>query len=216
VSSCWALYKKGGYGALFGVAVETRSEIKRELLRLKSRGADIIKVMASGMVSLKKPGTITPGGFDREEIRFLVEEAADLGLNVMAHANGEAAIAACAEAGVRSVEHGFFMTPFALEVLAKNKVYWVPTVNALARCTRGQGSNETQRFISDLVSSHLDLLRKAHSIGVPLAVGTDCVLPDPHYKAAYEAELGYFQQAGISSDAAMKIASEGGARLLAM
>ena len=36
--------------------------------------------------------------------------AADCGLGVMAHANGEHAIMDAAEAGVRSIEHGFFMS----------------------------------------------------------------------------------------------------------
>ena len=30
------------------------------------------------------------------------------------------------------------------------------------------------------------MIRLAHSLGVPLAVGTDCVLPDPGYRQAYE------------------------------
>ena len=62
------------------------------------------------MVSLKRPGELTAGGFDREELRFIVETARKNGLEVMAHANGEAAIMHAAEVGVRSVEHGFFMT----------------------------------------------------------------------------------------------------------
>jgi hypothetical protein len=57
VSARWALYKKGGYGARLGVAVETREEIKTEILNLKNAGADIIKIMASGIVSLRSRGS---------------------------------------------------------------------------------------------------------------------------------------------------------------
>jgi hypothetical protein len=53
ISSCWALCKRGGYGTRFGVPVDTRSEIKAEIRKLKSAGADVIKVMASGIVSIK-------------------------------------------------------------------------------------------------------------------------------------------------------------------
>src|SRR5512145_1207348 len=60
-SAGWALTTKGGYGASFGTAVGSRQEIKAEILRLRSAGAGIIKVMASGMVSLKEPRTISPG-----------------------------------------------------------------------------------------------------------------------------------------------------------
>ena len=123
ISARWALYKAGGYGSLFGVPVETRGEIKAEILRLKLAGADIIKVMASGMVSLKKPNAVTSGGFNGDELALIVEEARTHDLAVMAHANGEAAIIAAAEAGVRSIEHGYFMTRRALDMMAQRKIF---------------------------------------------------------------------------------------------
>ncbi len=217
VSSGWALYKKGGYGSLFGVSVETREEIKSEIFKLKGAGAGIIKIIASGMVSLKRPDTITSGGFDGGEIEFIVEEAGGLGLAVMAHANGEAAIVVAAAAGVRSIEHGFFMTEHALDRMAKKKIYWTPTVSALARAAEASSvSREMQKFISDLINKHVKMIQYAYSIGVALAVGTDCVLPDPEYKKIYDAELSYFERAGIPRDELIKIACEGGGRLLGL
>lgn len=216
ITSCRAIYKRGGYGGRFGVPVETKSEIKAEIRNLKRAGADIIKVMASGMVSLKKPGTVTAGGFDKDRLRFIVEEAGALGLSVMAHANGEA-VTAAAEAGVRSVEHGFFMTERALAIMAERQVYWVPTIGALVRSAeKNEVSPAARTFVRKLVDSHLAMLMRAHQIGVPLAVGTDCVLPDPGYERSYRTELGLFEQSGISRDAVTAIACEGGGRLLGL
>ncbi len=214
VTSCWALFKKGGYGGRFGRAVESASDISEEVLRLKKAGADIIKVMASGMVSLKARGTVTPGGFDADELKRLVEEAADHGLPVMAHANGEPAILAAAEAGVRSIEHGFFMTDRALEVMARKETFWTPTTGALVRASASATDAETKEFVASLVRRHLQMVARAHQTGIPLVVGTDCVLPDPGYAAAYAAELGYFQQAGIFEAGVAAIASGNGMRLL--
>jgi imidazolonepropionase-like amidohydrolase len=215
VSSCWALYKRGAYGAQFGAPVDTWNEIEAEILRLKNAGADIIKVMASGIVSLKKPGTVSPGGFDRTELRCIVDLAGSLGLDVMAHANGEPAITAAAEAGVRSIEHGFFMTVRALDMMSERGTYWIPTVGALARAVESRETTvETRQHVAGLIAAHLNMLQRAHAIGVPLAVGTDCVLPDPHYQEVYDAELSYFRKSGISSAEVMRIAGEGGARLL--
>jgi len=217
VSSGWALYKRGGYGAYFGVPAGTREEILSEILKLKDAGADIIKVVASGMVSLKNLGTITPGGFSQDELSFIVEEAQRSGLVVMAHANGEQAIMDVARANVRSVEHGFFMTTRALEVMAERGTFWVPTMRALARAAdAGPASDEVKTYITGLIGSHREMIRHAHDIGVSLAVGTDCVLPDADYRAAYDAELRSFEQAGLSRDAVMTIACEGGARLLGL
>jgi imidazolonepropionase-like amidohydrolase len=213
LSAGWALFSKGGYGSAFGVSVGSTGQIKSQILRLKATGAGIIKVVASGMVSLEDPGAITPGGLERDAIAFAVLEARRLGLGVMAHANGEAAIIASAEAGVRSLEHGFFMTGRALDLMAKKKIFWVPTVGALARAAERAGG-QARTFVEGLIREHLAMIRRAYAIGVPLAVGTDCVLPDPRYKEAYAAELAYFEQAGIPREDVMKIASEGGAELL--
>lgn len=215
ISSGWALFKKGGYGSAFGIPLERREDFHEEILRLKSAGAGTIKVIASGMVSLKKRASITPGGFDQDDLFALVQEARNLGLAVMAHANGEQAIIACAEAGVRSVEHGFFMTNRALDVMAKQGAFWTPTVGALARAADvAKISIEIKAHINDLIRSHLEMIGRAHAIGVSLAIGTDCVLPDLRYREIYDAELAYFAEAGLSPEAVQKIACEDGARLL--
>ncbi|MBS1125111.1 MAG: amidohydrolase, partial [Nitrospirae bacterium] len=143
-----ALSKPGGYGAFLGTPVGTRQEIAAEILKLRNDGADIIKIIASGVVSFELPGTVTAGGFGADEIRFLVAEAGKHGLAVMAHANGEEAIRAAAEAGVRSIEHGFFMTDAALDILAVRKVFWVPTAGALRRAVeRAEARTEVSAFI---------------------------------------------------------------------
>jgi len=210
-----ALCRRGGYGAFLGVPVASREEIAREIRKLSSDGADIIKVIASGVVSLEHPGAVTPGGFNADDVRFIVEQAGSHGLGVMAHANGEAAIRAAAEAGVRSIEHGFFMTDAALAVLAERRVFWVPTIGALQRAADAAGvSNDGRAFIARTIEEHLKMVRKAFDLGVPLAVGTDCVLPDPGYGEVYEVELAFFRQAGISSTDVQRIAVEGGRKLL--
>jgi len=214
VSSGWALHSRDGYGAAFGVAVSTREQIQSEIIRLKSAGAGIIKVMASGMVSLKHPGEVTAGGFCNEELASIVTEAASQGLGVMAHANGESAIMAAVQAGARSIEHGFFMTERALDLMAKKAIFWVPTIGALRRAAGSSVVPEVTRFIDQLILSQLSMLLYAHDICVPLAIGTDCVLPDPAYRAVYDAEVALYEQAGIPSDQVMTIASAGGAKLL--
>jgi len=117
---------------------------------------------------------------------------------------------------VRSIEHGFFMTERALDLLAAKSVYWVPTLVALRRATGMSAATETVPFVEQLILSQLSMLRYAHSIGVPLAIGTDAVLPDPAYRAAYDAEVALYEQAGISRNQVMTIACEGGAKLLGL
>ncbi len=214
VSSGWALYRRGGYGFAFGVEVSTTDQIPVEIIRLKRAGAGIIKIMNSGMVSFKQPGTVTAGGFSNGELASLLTAAAAQGLGVMAHANGEPAIMSAVAAGVRSIEHGFFMTERALDLMASKAVFWVPTIGALRRSAESSAAPDTAQFVKQLIQSQLSMLRHAYTIGVPLAVGTDCVLPDPAYRAAYDAEIELFVQAGIPREQALTIACEGGAKLL--
>jgi imidazolonepropionase-like amidohydrolase len=215
LSAGWALCKRGGYGSRFGVSLDSREQIVEEILKLKRAGAGIIKVVASGMVSLKRPGEITGGGFGREELRFIVDSARKNGLGVMAHANGETAIVNAAEAGARSVEHGFFMTEKALASLRTNGVFWVPTVGALQRAAEHPDIGiEAKRFVERTIDEHLVQVRNAYETGVFLAVGTDAVLPDYEYRSMYEAELAYFFRAGIPRDAVHMIACDGGKKLL--
>jgi imidazolonepropionase-like amidohydrolase len=217
VSAGRALSKEGGYGSHFGTSVGTMDEIKAEVGKLKKAGAGVIKIMASGIVSLRRPGNITIGGFTAEEIEYIVSEAARLGLLVMAHANGEQAIIASAEAGVRSIEHGFFMTKKALDALARQGTFWTPTVDALARAALSAGtSNEMRASLNSLIDSHLAMIRYAHHLGIGLTIGTDCVLPDPRYREAYDAEQAYFIEAGLSHEEVTRIACDNGARLLGL
>ncbi len=215
VWSGWALYRPGGYGSRIGLPARGAGAIQEQIRRLKTAGAGIIKVIASGIVSLKHPGTITEGGYAADELALIVQEASGQGLGVMAHANGENAIIACAQAGVRSVEHGFFMTRRAADLLAERGTFWVPTVGALERAAQGEGvSPKAKDFVSRLVQEQVAMIGYARSVGVPLAVGTDCVLPDRNYAVAYDAELDYFVQAGLSGSEVGKLACEGGAKLL--
>jgi imidazolonepropionase-like amidohydrolase len=217
VQAGWALYKRGGYGAMFGVPVETREEIRAEIHKLKEAGAGIIKAMASGIVSLSIPGSITPGGFAREELAFIVQESGRVGLDVMAHANGEEAIMDSALAGVRSVEHGFFMSARALEVMAGQGTFWTPTVGALARAAgKSTVSEENKEYVDSLIRSHQNMIIIAQALGVVLAIGTDCMLPCADYEAEYLAEMEYFEQAGLTRDAVLTIAGNNGAKLLGL
>lgn len=208
-----ALVKAGGYGALLGLPLGTLIEIEREIDRLAAAGVDIIKVVASGVVSLREEAVVTPGGFGKEELRAIVSRAAKHGLAVMCHVNGAEAIQHAVSAGVRSIEHGFFMPEDALRSMQDQGTFWVPTIGALHRAAAGADEAVRQR-ITAVIGSHLGSLAKAYAWGIPLAVGTDCVLPDRQYRDIYQEELDWFRKAGIPQDAVERIACEGGRELL--
>ncbi|RKT86394.1 Imidazolonepropionase [Saccharopolyspora antimicrobica] len=100
-----------GHCHFFGGEVSGEREIRQHVQDMAARGADVIKVMASG-------GHITPDSppmwatqFSADELRITVEEAASAGLPVAAHAHGSDAIAAAVEAGVSTIEHCTWLQP---------------------------------------------------------------------------------------------------------
>ncbi len=122
-----------GHCYFMGGEVEGPDHIGRRISDLAGRGADFIKIMATG-------GGLTPGTdslalqFAAGELSFIVSEAAKHGLPVAAHAHSPTAIEACAAAGVRTIEHASFVTREAvhadgaiLKRLAEQKVIAVPT-----------------------------------------------------------------------------------------
>ncbi len=210
-----ALVKAGGYGALLGRPLGSPEEMRREIAELADAGVDIIKVVASGVVSITRAGAVTAGGFSADELKAAAAFAAERGLSVMCHANGPDAISSAVAAGVRSIEHGFFITEDLLRAMADSGTFWVPTVGALRRAAAGADAAQ-QIAVAGIIDRHLEMLGRAHALGVPLAVGTDCVLPDRRYGGYYRDELQYFRAAGIPADAVELIAREGGRRLLCL
>jgi imidazolonepropionase-like amidohydrolase len=92
----------------------------REVLRM---GASQIKLMAGGGVSsLYDPLDVTQ--YTLEEMKAIVEVAKTWNTYVMVHANTDAAIRQAIEAGVQSIEHGFFMEEDTLKLMVEKGVWF--------------------------------------------------------------------------------------------
>jgi imidazolonepropionase-like amidohydrolase len=150
----------------------------REVLR---RGADQVKVMASG-------GAASPSDeldhvqFSVPELAAAVEAAEAVGTYVLAHAYAPPAIQNCLKAGVRSIEHGNFLDEqTADQMLAADDVYLVPTVityELLAAREAGDGwTPDMVRKIRQGLTGAYDALGLAFEKGLRIASGSD-VLAD--------------------------------------
>lgn len=97
----------------------------REQLR---RGADQVKVMASGG-AMSPTDALDSVQFTPAELESAVTAARSVGSYVMAHAIAPAAIRNCVEAGVRSIEHGNLVDDETAALMAKHGTYLVPTLS---------------------------------------------------------------------------------------
>src|SRR5205814_6284267 len=121
------------FRAVHGLTTETiladgPDDVRRAAREALRRGADQIKVMASGGAA-SPPDELDHVQFSVEELSAAVEVAEAGGTYVLAHAYGARAIQRCLQAGARSLEHGNFLDEAtADQMLAADDVFLVPTV----------------------------------------------------------------------------------------
>lgn len=168
----YALYRAGGYGGFIGRPVKGPEQIHYIINELHERGADFIKVIHSGVVSYTAGGYVTKGGFSRGELSQIVQVAKSYGLRVHCHVNSVARILEAIEAGVDSIEHGFFISERAIQMMKESNVSWTPTVYALLSLA-GRVSSKEAAFYRDVVKGHLKMIEQAQRLGIRINTGSD-------------------------------------------
>ncbi len=165
--------------------------VVREAIR---RGADVIKVMATGG-TLDESNAGTGQQFTDEELKAIADTAHAFGRKVTAHAHAKAGIDACVRAGFDSIEHGMWADEKTLREMKAKGVWLVPTV-----ATIGFVGDTPEKIrsgpLKDLPPVSLEkvlklgtqprkLARLAHETGARIALGTDAPLV-PHGQNAQE------------------------------
>ncbi|NOJ59971.1 amidohydrolase family protein [Arthrobacter sp. 260] len=155
--------------------VEEVRKVTRTLLRA---GADQIKICSTGGV-LSPTTDPRHSQFTPAEIAVIVEEAGMQGKYVMAHAQGTAGIINALQAGVRTIEHGIYLTDEAIQLFLDSEAYLVPTLSApLAVIRKGESgaSGLSQQVIDKaqrVAEDHRQSVARAIAAGVKIGMGTD-------------------------------------------
>jgi imidazolonepropionase-like amidohydrolase len=159
----------------FGV-VASIPEMRARVREILNRGADHIKVIATGAVLA--PGT-KPGvpEFTEKELRAIVEEATNYGAFVVAHAHGAEGIKRAVRAGVRSVDHGSLIDDEGIALMAERGTFLVADIyngDFIAEEGAREGwPQETLRKNEETTQAQRDGFRRAVEAGVKIAFGTD-------------------------------------------
>lgn len=90
------------------------------------RGAKVIKICSTGGV-MSRIDSPTASQFTTSELAAMVEEASRTNLIVAAHAHGTAGIIAALKAGVKTIEHGSYLTQEAIDLMIEKKAILVAT-----------------------------------------------------------------------------------------
>jgi imidazolonepropionase-like amidohydrolase len=194
--------------------VDGTDEMRRAVRTLLRAGADWIKLCATGGITSTYTEDDEPE-LTREEIEVAVAEAARKRKGVMAHAFGGTGLDNAVAAGVRSIEHGLFLTEEQAATMAARGTWLVPTlviIRDLIQWARaGSGTPEMIRKALEVEPRLGDVVAIARNAGVPLALGTDFVHAQQH--GLNLEELLLMHQAGLTPAETFLAATRGGADL---
>jgi imidazolonepropionase-like amidohydrolase len=138
-----------------------------------ARGADVIKVGASERAGLARTD-LRRQELSYEEIRAAVLEAGKAGLFVAHDRHGANA---AVRAGARSIEHGTYLDDETLALMRKQGTFFVPTLAIMSPLGDPHGDSADEVALQ-LRTTHMmrplrDAVRKARTLGITVAVGTD-------------------------------------------
>jgi len=148
---------------------DTPDEVRKAVRRNIYYGAGVIKLVSDN----------NPYHASEEELRAAVDEAHKAGLPVAIHVYGGAAAQAAIDAGVDSIEHGFFLTDMQLNQMKSKGTFLVGTDFPRAHLDIIGTSGGIFPPPDVLAPKIIDRLKRAHRIGVRMAFGTDTVCDMP-------------------------------------
>lgn len=180
-------------------------------------GADCIKITATGgVLSVAKSGDNPQ--FTIDEIKAICETAKDYGMHVAAHAHGDEGMQRAIIGGVKTIEHGTYMSDETMDLMKKHNTFLVPTITA------GKEVEEKAKikgFYPDIVVPKAlavgpqiqGTFAKAYKKGVGIAFGTDAGV----FKHGVNGkEFGFMVEAGMPAMETLQSATITNAMLLNM
>ncbi len=215
-----ALVITGGHGSAPG---ETYNDGPDELIKAARReisaGASWVKIMISGGIATQG-GDLSQALMTPEEIRAVVNAAHRFGAKVAAHSGSAAATNIAVEAGVDSIEHGYFLDRPTLKRMAEAGTWYVPTMVVSQPATKPffEKIGSPPWYLDRLDSvgkEHWKVLQMAIEEGVNIALGTDQMPAEPNDGTTSTArEAQYYVEAGMTPLQALRSATIETARML--
>jgi imidazolonepropionase-like amidohydrolase len=159
-------------------------EIRRLVRELLMRGADVIKICATGGITSVTDSWDEPQ-FTISEIRVAVQEAAAKRRRVAVHAEGIDGIRNAVAAGIHTLEHGWFLDEEIADSMIAQGTWWVPTlalvplsVERRAKDKSWAGQQLAREDTKDAeiyarMKDQIPLWKDAVRRGLKVAMGTD-------------------------------------------
>ena len=197
--------------------VNSVEDAKKAVRQRYKNGADCIKITATGgVLSVAKSGDNPQ--FTVEEIKAICETAKDYGMHVAAHAHGDEGMQRAIIGGVKTIEHGTYMSEATMDLMKKHDVYLVPTITAGKEV---EEKAKVKGYYPEIVVPKAlavgpqiqGTFTKAYKRGVGIAFGTDAGV----FKHGNNGkEFGYMVEAGMPAMETIQSATITNAKILKM
>ena len=197
--------------------VNSVEDAKKAVRQRYKNGADCIKITATGgVLSVAKSGDNPQ--FTVEEIKAICETAKDYGMHVAAHAHGDEGMQRAIIGGVKTIEHGTYMSEATMDLMKKHDVYLVPTITAGKEV---EEKAKVKGYYPEIVVPKAlavgpqiqGTFKKAYKRGVGIAFGTDAGV----FKHGNNGkEFGYMVEAGMPAMETIQSATITNAKILKM
>ncbi|MFM9844934.1 MAG: amidohydrolase family protein [Dongiaceae bacterium] len=206
------------YPGMYEVA-DGPDAVKQAARKQLAKGADLIKVMATGAMLSSENEDARAIQFTLEELKAAVEIAHDNFKHVAAHAHACRGIENCIEAGVDSIEHCTFADEAALKRIAEKGIYIVPTICAGELLIRDNSMVQSmpehlRKRMLEFNDIHIETIKRAHKMGARIAMGTDAGTPGNHHGMNASECVFMVRDAGMTPAESIHAATINPARLL--
>ncbi|WP_242064604.1 metal-dependent hydrolase family protein [Weissella confusa] len=217
IGSGAALTMTGGHGSKIGMEVDGVDEVRKASRWNLKHGAQTIKLMATGGVSLdgEQP---TDEQLSVEELTAAVLEAHHKGKPAMAHAQGTQGIKNAILAGVDSVEPAVYLDDETIQMLLDTNTAIVPTMAAPWQML--QHKDDIPAYMYDKASAlweaHQQSIRDAAAAGVNVVMGTDAGTSYNDFKSGPGVEIRLLASVGMTPEQVLLASTVRGAELLGL
>jgi imidazolonepropionase-like amidohydrolase len=197
--------------------VTTPDAIRQVVRANLSHGVDWIKTTSTERAGLPETDPRKQLYTDAE-VAIMVQEASAKGIPVMAHAHGAEGALAAVKAGVRSIEHGTYLTDDALRLMKEKGTYLVPTYATVIDLVEPGGDYDNPGL--HLRGAHMlprlrDTVQRAHRLGVKIVTGADTGY-GPNSVTRIAHEVAAFVEMGMTPLQALQSATVTAAELLGL
>jgi len=199
----YPIHAVGRYGGFIGRGFNDLQEYRELIADVRAQGGNFLKLMLSGLVDFNEYGVLSCDPLPGDTIRELIHIGHEEGFPVMVHCNGAEPIRAALDAGVDSLEHGYYMDQETLHQLAESDTVWVPTAVTVGNLIHDE--RYPQAVTKRILDEHLWKIGIVAGWGGNVALGSDAgAYLVPHVKGALDEYDLLKEELGENTDLILK------------